>query len=148
MTLLRWQPIENMLRMQENINQVFRKHFEEMNQPEDGQQSCWTPPVDIFESEKEYLIRLEMPGVLKEDVKIDFNDNVIAVNGERKRDSSLVRENFHRMECSSGKFTRSFSIPQHVDGEKIEGSLRDGILSIRIPKSEKSLKKVIPIKGE
>jgi len=148
MTFLRWQPYDDMLRMQESINQIFRKHYGDLNQQDNAQQNCWTPSADILESEKEFLIRLEIPGVAKEDVKIDFNENIITINGEKKQDGSLPQENFHRMECQSGKFIRSFSLPQHVDGEKIEGSLCDGILSIRIPKSEKALKKSIPIKSE
>ena len=148
MTLLRWQPFNDMLRMQESINQVFRKHFDEMNQQNDSQQNCWNPTADIFDNEKDFLIRLELPGIKKEEVKIDFNDNILSVSGERKPDASLSQEKFHRMECLYGKFNRSFTLPQHIDAEKIEGTLREGILNIRIPKSEKAQKKSIPIQAE
>lgn len=148
MTLLRWQPFDEMLRMQESINQVFRKHYDEMNQSGEAQQSCWTPAADIFDTDKEFFIRLELPGVQKEDVKIDFNENILSISGERKRDGSMLQENYHRIECLHGKFSRSFTLPQHIDGEKIEGVLRDGVLNIRIPKSEKAQRKSIPIKAE
>lgn len=148
MTLLRWQPFDDMLRMQESINQVFRKHFDDMHNQGDSPSCTWTPLADIFEADKEYLIRMELPGVLKEDIKMDFNENVITISGERKTNPSMAHENYLRMECVSGKFSRSFSLPQHVDSEKIEGTLRDGILNIRIPKSEKAQKKTIPIIGD
>lgn len=148
MTLLRWQSFEDMLRMQESINQIFRRHFDEMTPQGESQQSCWTPAADIFDNEKDYLIRLELPGVLKEDIKIDYNENILSVTGERKPDPSLAQEKYHRMECLYGKFNRSFTLPQHIDADKIEGNLREGILSIRIPKSEKAQKKSIPVKAE
>jgi HSP20 family protein len=135
-----------MLRMQENINQVFRKHLDEMNS--DTPACNWTPLADIFETDKDFIVRLELPGVQKEDVKMDFNENVITISGERKHSPDLAQENFLRMECISGKFSRSFSLPQHVNSEKIEGALREGVLSIRIPKSEKAQKKTIPISGD
>ena len=89
MTFLRWQPFDDLLRMQESINQIFRKHYGEMSSQEDAQQSCWTPAADIFENYKEFLIRLELPGVKKDDLKIDFNENIISISGERKTDEKL-----------------------------------------------------------
>jgi HSP20 family protein len=95
----------------------------------------WAPSADISETDKEYLIRAELPAVRKEDVKVTVGDSMITIEGERKQQKEDKNEKMHRVESLYGHFTRSFSLPESVDENAIRCESKDGVLTVHIPKT-------------
>ncbi len=154
MSLIRWNPTRELttfpadvLSMQREINRMFDGVFRGGIQ-DDGSlfSTAWTPAVDITEHETEYLVKAELPGVSKEDVKITMQDNILTIRGEKKQEKETKEGNLHRVERSYGSFQRSFTLPATVKGDKIEASYKDGILSVTLPKAEEAMPKQIEVK--
>ena len=107
---------------------------------------AWTPPCDIFQTDKELVIKFELPEVKKEDVEVKIEQNVLTLHGERKFEEKTDRENYHRVERRYGEFTRSFSVPLYVEAAKINAEFKDGVLTVTLPKSEEARPKQINVK--
>lgn len=108
--------------------------------------SVFTPKVDVIETESAYEVQVAVPGLNKEDFKIEINDNYLTVSGERKLSNEKKDKNFHSIETQYGSFSRSFTLPENVDGSKINAKYNNGILELVIPKDEKKvLKQVIKV---
>jgi HSP20 family protein len=108
--------------------------------------SVFSPKVDVIENENSYEVHLAVPGVNKEDFKIEVNDNYLTVSGERKFTSEKKEKNYHSVETQYGSFSRSFTLPENVDGTKINAKYNNGILELVIPKDEKkALKQTIKV---
>lgn len=108
--------------------------------------SVFTPKVDVIETETAYEVQVAVPGLNKEDFKIEINDNYLTVSGERKLSNEKKDKNFHSIETQYGSFSRSFTLPENVDGSKINAKYNNGILELVIPKDEKKvLKQVIKV---
>lgn len=101
-----------------------------------GKKLDWAPSADISETDKEYLIRAELPAVNKEDVQVTLDDGMITIKGERKQHKDDKNEKFHRVESFYGSFERSFSLPDNVNADTIKCESKDGILTVHIPKTE------------
>jgi HSP20 family protein len=111
-----------------------------------GSSYSFVPKVDILENEKGYEVNLAVPGLSKDEFKIDLNDNFLTVSGERKFSKEKKENNLHVVETQYGSFSRSFSLPENVDAAKIQASYNNGILEIFIPKDEKkTLKTTITV---
>ena len=95
----------------------------------------WTPPFDVSETEDEMILRLEVPGMDKKDIKIDFSHGTLTVSGEKKQERQ-ESETYHCTERCYGAFSRSMSIPFVVDTDKVDASFKDGVLKITLPRSE------------
>ena len=106
----------------------------------------WAPSANISETDKEYLIRAELPAVKKEDVKVTVDGGMITIQGERKQQSEEKSEKFHRVESVYGSFERSFQLPDKVDTKSIQCESKDGVLTVHIPKTEAAKSKPIEIK--
>ncbi|WP_447972239.1 Hsp20/alpha crystallin family protein [Nitrospira sp. Kam-Ns4a] len=106
----------------------------------------WTPRVDIIETEKEFLIKAELPEVKKEDVKVTVQDGVLTIQGERKQEKDEKGKKFHRIERAYGSFIRSFLVPDHADEAHVSAEFKDGVLTLHLPKSEKAKPKAIEVK--
>ena len=108
--------------------------------------SVFSPKVDVIENENSYEVHLAVPGVSKDDFKIELNDNHLTVSGERKFTNEKKEKNYHSVETQYGSFSRSFSLPENVDGTKINAKYNNGILELVIPKDEKkALKQTIKV---
>jgi HSP20 family protein len=105
----------------------------------------WNPAVEVFESEGKLNFSIEVPGLDKDHVKIDVEDGYLTISGERETESEEGKDYFRR-ERFYGKFTRTFRLPEYADVEKIEAALKDGILSISIPRKEEAKPKQIEVK--
>jgi len=111
-----------------------------------GSSYSFVPKVDILESETAYEINVAVPGLKKEDFKIDLNDNFLTISGERKFSKEKKENNLHVVETQYGNFSRSFSLPENVDASKINAAYNNGILEITVPKDEKkTLKTTIKV---
>ena len=147
MNLVRWDPLRELEEMSERLNRMFARP---MSTRQNGKEALivadWTPQVDISEADHEYVITAELPGLKKEDVKITLEDGVLTLQGERKQEKEEKGTRYHRVERAYGSFVRSFTMPDVIDDAKVATEFKDGILSIRLPKSEKAKPKVIEVK--
>jgi len=133
--------------MQREINRMFDSFFRGGLAGDDTfVASDWTPAVDIAEHENEYSVKLELPGVSKDDVKITMQNNILSVRGEKKKEKETKGSNFHRVERSYGAFQRNFTLPSTVKADRIDASYADGILTILLPKAEEAKPKQIEVK--
>lgn len=157
MTLIRWKPVRDVTAwhpvtdlaseifdMQREIDRVFDRF--RGGSADDGYVSSLMPAVDIVERENDFHIKVELPGVQKNDVKITVVNDVLTVRGEKKQESEKKGENYHRVERSYGSFQRSFTLPASVRSEKIEASYDNGVLTIDLPKAEEAKPKEIEVK--
>ncbi|UXX80316.1 Hsp20/alpha crystallin family protein [Reichenbachiella carrageenanivorans] len=107
----------------------------------------FTPQVDISETDKAFELSFAIPGIKKEEIKIDLNEGQLIVSGERKFEEKKDEKNFHTVETRYGSFSRSFHLPDNIDAGKVEAQYENGLLNISIPKDEKKIqKKTIAIK--
>ena len=108
--------------------------------------AAWTPPCDIYETDKEIVLKAELPEIKKEDVEVTLENNVLTLRGERKFEEKIDRENYHRVERHHGEFMRSFTLPAFVDSTKIKAEFKDGVLVVTLPKHEEARPKQINVK--
>jgi HSP20 family protein len=100
-----------------------------------------SPSVDVFEEGDEVVVKAELPGISKEDIDVKVTDDVVTISGEKKKEEKIEKKNYYRMERSYGSFTRSFRLPTEVQTEKASAKFKEGILEIRIPKTEEAKEK-------
>jgi len=115
-------------------------------QTEEWPLKAWVPPCDIFETDKELVMKFELPEVKKEDVEVRLEQSVLTLHGERKFEEKTDRENYHRVERHYGEFLRSFNVPAYVDAARINAEFKDGVLTITLPKNEEARPKQINVK--
>jgi HSP20 family protein len=133
--------------MQREINRMFDGFFQGGARADENLfPSVWTPAVDVAEHDDEYLVKVELPGVAKDDVKITMQENILTVRGEKKQEKETKESDYHRVERSYGSFQRSFTLPTTVKNDKIEAAYKDGILTITLPKAEEAKPKQIDVK--
>jgi len=125
---------------------MFDNFFDGARHDEDNALAAWSPAVDIAEHDDQYVVKMELPGVSKEEVKITLESNILTVRGEKKQEKETKKENYHRIERSYGSFQRSFTLPTTVKNDKIDASFKDGILNIKLPKAEEAKPKQIEVK--
>ena len=106
----------------------------------------WAPRADISETDAAFSITAEVPGIKREDVKINIEDHVLSISGEKNQEKEEKGETFHRIERFYGSFNRSFSLPENVIEDKIEAIFKDGLLILTIPKMEVKKPKSIEIR--
>ncbi|HTT06466.1 MAG TPA: Hsp20/alpha crystallin family protein [Steroidobacteraceae bacterium] len=105
----------------------------------------WSPSSDISETDREYVIRAHLPGVKKEDIKVNLQEGLISIEGERKQEKDEKGEKFHRVESVYGSFARSFSLPENIKADAVRSDYKDGVLTVHIPKVEKEKPKPIAV---
>jgi len=145
MSIIKWHPFGDFLNMYDRINRVFEDEFTGEGYKPGLPLSAWTPLTDIYENKDGYVLKMELPGFSKNEVKIEFTNDMLIVKGERKQEEEVKKENFHRIERSFGLFQRSFALPKNIDPKKIEANLNDGLLMLTIPKAEEAKTKAISI---
>jgi HSP20 family protein len=100
-----------------------------------------SPSVDIFEEGSDVVVKAELPGMKKEDLEVNFARGNLVISGEKKQEEKVEKKDYYRMERSYGAFTRSFRLPADVQGDKAKATFKDGVLMIRVPKTEEAKKK-------
>ena len=127
-----WDPYKDLLFLQERMSRVFDEAV--MQYGGEGLSSCAFPPVDIYETDQEIILKAELPGLDLNDISIEVRENILILRGERRLKKNLCEENFHRMERFYGTFERVFSLPNVVDRGSVKVDLIDGVLKIAVPK--------------
>jgi HSP20 family protein len=137
MALIRWEPVRELGTIQNEMNRLFNTFFEPSG-PADGGATGrrWIPAMDLVESQDDFVLRADLPGLSEGDVNIELEDNVLTISGERKAEHEERKEGFYRVERTSGAFARSLTLPEGVDPANIRASFDRGVLEVRIPKPE------------
>jgi HSP20 family protein len=145
MAITRWRPFRGMVSIQDEMNKLFDDFFGRPLVRTEWTEGVWSPTVDVSEDKDNVIIKAEMPGVSKDDVRISVQDNVLTLKGEKKQEKEENDKNYHRIERSYGSFCRSFQLPTTVKTDKIKASYKGGVLSVTLPKTEEVKPKEIPI---
>lgn len=136
--------LKDLLLIQERLNTLF-------DEPDSGfgktispahLAGCWTPAMDCYETDDKFSITAELPGVRREDIDLQVRARKIILSGERKMGLDVSKENYHRVECASGKFKRAFDLPAEIDASRIEAKLADGVLRVILPKRTSSSRQI------
>ncbi len=148
MSLVKYNPqrdvFSDLVTIQKEMNKLFTNFWND--DLETGPLSTWYPSVDITEGKDHFVVKAELPGVSKNDVKITLQENVLTIAGEKKQESESKDHNRHRIERNYGSFTRAFRLPSLVKPDKIDANYKDGVLTITLPKAEEAKTKEIEIK--
>ena len=145
MKIVRWEPFQNVMAGQRDLDQVFKDAFRPFYGDGELSTRTWAPPVDIFENADNIVLKAELPGVDPKDVEIRVEDNTLYLKGERKFEKEVNEENYHRVERSYGAFARSFSLPNSIAADKVVADYKDGLLTLTMPKREEAKPKTIKI---
>jgi HSP20 family protein len=147
-SITRWDPFRELDELQNRISTLFGRApvRKEGEKQEALRVAEWAPLVDITEDEKEYLIKAELPDVKKDDVKISVQNDVLSITGERKYEKEEKNKKYHRVERAYGTFSRSFTVPEDADADRVSAEFKEGLLQVHLPKSEKVKPKTIEVK--
>ncbi|HEY3487562.1 MAG TPA: Hsp20/alpha crystallin family protein [Gammaproteobacteria bacterium] len=137
MSLIRYEPANLLAQFHDEIGRLFDARFSPTAE--------WAPAVDVKETEKEYVIRADVPGVKPGDIDITLEDGVLTIKGERNWENKEEADTYKRVERARGTFYRRFALPDSADSESVSAKNKDGVLEIVIPKQEKVLPRKIKI---
>ena len=151
MTLVKWNPARELLNVEREFNKLFntfnqRFGFDDSSMNEELENAVWSPLTDISENKDQYILKMDLPGVSKENLKLNFHDGELIISGERKQEKEDKDSKYHRIERTYGKYYRSFTLPQTIQADKINAEFKDGQLTITVPKSEEAKPKELEIK--
>ncbi|MBN1783209.1 Hsp20/alpha crystallin family protein [bacterium] len=139
--LTRWNPNRRLVSLPNEID----RFFSNWGYNAENTDCVWAPTVDVVESDKNFELVADVPGLKKEDIHIAIEDGYLTLSGEKKQEKEEDGKNYHRVERSYGKFERSFRLPKEVDAEAIKANYKNGVLRVEIPKTEKVQPKQIAI---
>jgi HSP20 family protein len=136
--LIRWEPVRELNTIQQEMNRLFNTFFEAPAPGNGGSSTLrrWIPAMDLVETEDDFILRADLPGLSEKDVNIELEGNVLTISGERKAEHEERKEGYYRVERSSGTFSRSLTLPEGVDPGSVRASFDRGVLEVRIPKPE------------
>ena len=143
----RWDPIRDLVVLQDRMNRLFQDAAEKRSRgEEEGEQAIeradWFPPADVYEAEKEYTIALDLPGIERNAFDISLDNDSLVIRGERVIESEGQR----RSERPHGRFIRKFGVPANVDQKAIAAEYKDGVLRVRLPKRKEQKARKVEIK--
>jgi HSP20 family protein len=136
MAIIRWEPTRELATFQNEVNRLFNSFFDTPTHGSGNQSRRWIPATDLVETEGEYVLRADLPGLTEADVNIELEDNVLTVSGERNAEHEDHKEGYYRLERAFGSFSRSLTLPDGTDPEAIRASFDKGVLEVRVPKPE------------
>lgn len=142
MSLIRLEPFAS---LQGDFDRLVDSFWGNQNASRDRQPSAWTPAMDVRETENDYVLTFDVPGLKADDISVELDGGRLTVSGERTRENVAEGERVHRFERQFGAFARSISLPQGVDEDKIEAEHRDGVLVVKVAKPEVAKPKRIQI---
>ena len=141
MALVRWDPFRELTSLQSQVNRMFSR----LGDGEAAERQSWTPSVDVIETDNAIKLKAELAGMKPEDIKIEVQDNVLTVSGERHFEEEVKEDKYYRIERRYGSFSRSIALPQTADEGKIEANYDNGVLEVTVPKVEVAKPKKISV---
>ena len=146
MNTVRFDPLRDMAALQDRVNRIFADAYRRDND-DLMTRGAWVPPVDIYETDNhELVLRAELPDVPREDIALRVENNTLTISGQRKMDSEIREEQYHRIERTYGTFSRAFTLPPTVDTSAIGAEYKNGVLTVRLPLREEAKPKQIQVK--
>jgi HSP20 family protein len=146
MNLVKWNPWREMETFQNPFGNFFNEPFFVKSWLNDeAGMGRWEPAVDIYDDKDKIVIKAELPGVDKKDIKVDLKEHVLTLKGERSYENEEKEDNYYHKERAFGKFQRAFRLPVNLNPEKINADFKDGVLKIEIPKPEEEEPKKITV---
>jgi HSP20 family protein len=139
-----WRPFNRLSSLHEDLDHLFNLAFPASTRGE-GLLSGWTPALDLSQDKDNVFVKLELPGMKKEEIGITLHEGVLSINGERKHEEEKKEGDVFRSERFFGKFHRSVALPTAVDATKVKAAYKDGILSVTLPKAEEAKPKQIQV---
>lgn len=135
MAVIRWEPARELQSIQSEMNRLFGTVFDTQT-GDGGALRRWIPAMDLVEEGDEFVLRADLPGVREDDVKVELEDNVLTVAGERRSEHEQRADGYRRIERASGSFSRSLTLPEGIDPDGIAARFERGVLEVRVPKPE------------
>ena len=136
MAISRYDPVRNVSSLQDEVERAFRQAFGGSQQPAASPAGAFSPALDVEETEDGFTLHVELPSVSADDVEVSLEENVLTIAGERPFYADKSADGFRRLERQFGRFHRAVRLPDRVDGERVEATYRDGLLTISVPKAE------------
>jgi HSP20 family protein len=149
-----WRPFTGLTRWESEMDRMMDDFFGRRMRPWwperwlRGDTEITTPAVDVYEEKDEIVVKAELPGMEKNDIEVNISDSELTLKGEKKKEEKVEEENYYRCERSYGAFLRSVELPKEVQADKIKASFKNGILEVRLPKTEEAKTKEIKVKVE
>ncbi len=143
-TITRWDQSRGLTTLQDQVNRLFEGSFTR-DRPDHADLATWAPPVDIYETENELVVKADLPDLQEKDIDVRVENNMLTIRGERKFEKDINEDNYLRVERAYGPFTRSFSLPNTVNSGGIRAEYRNGVLTLHMAKLEESKPKQIKI---
>ena len=137
MALIRWEPARELETIQTEMNRLFNTFFEAPQSANGRSTRRWIPAMDLVETDEDFVLRADLPGLNEQDVNIELEDNVLTLSGQRKAEHEERGEGYYRVERASGAFSRSLTLPDGVEPDRVQASFDRGVLEVRIPKPER-----------
>ena len=137
-----WRPFEEMERLRREFDRILEEFFPIRREVE---ARMFIPPIELYETDKELVLKVDLPGVKKEDVEITVKENAVVVRAERKEEREENTENIHRSERFYGVIERAIQLPVEVNPDEARAEYKDGVLEIRIPKAQVEREKKIKL---
>ena len=140
-----WDPFRSLNTFQDPFSRLFEGTFPQGRGAGQADLAAWAPAVDIYEGQNELVAKVDLPGVEEKDIDIRLENNTLTIRGQRKFEKSVNEESYLRVERAYGSFTRTFSLSNTVNPEGINASYNQGVLTVHMPKREKSKPKQVKI---
>jgi len=136
MALVRWDPARELDTLQGEMNRLFASFFDTptAGAGNGGMARRWAPAMDLVETDEHFVLRADLPGVTENDVRIELENNVLTIAGERKTEHETKKEGYYRLERAAGAFARALTLPEGVEADAVTANFDNGVLEVRIPK--------------
>jgi HSP20 family protein len=145
MSIVRWDPFRELEALRENVNRLFQESMGSRREPAIR---AWAPPVDVIEDQEKIVVKVELPGLKREDIDIEMTGDTLTIKGDRKLEDEEKRKDYVRVERAYGQFQRSFTIGVPVKASEVKAGYKDGILEVTIPKAEEIKPKKVEVAVE
>jgi HSP20 family protein len=145
MEIVKWNPFRELEEIQRRLNRMFTDTAPRM-MDEPFFVADWAPAVDIEEAEKTFNVKMDLPDVKKEDIKVEMHNGILTIQGERKQEKEEKDAKFHRIERQYGTFLRRFTLPTEVDEAHVAAEFKDGVLRVTVPKTVAAVVKPVEVK--
>lgn len=143
MAMVKWDPMQELRVMQDRMNRLL-----ESSRNLGGElleEGLWQPPADIYEDDREVVVKMEVPEVDRKDIHVQIEENILVIQGERKLEREEKKHNYHRIECFYGPFRRTFALPTSVDQDKVVANCDKGMLKVLLPKKAEARPRSIKV---